>query len=334
MSRTVVIGSAVGLTLNQIRPFLTSLRSCGYRGDVVLFVGGRLRRRLRRDPLAAGVRILHVRGLLPIGFRQVRHSRVLWAVWRAVQTVGWAIVKVTGRLPLPAGARLAVQGAIARMVCTPMEARFLHARRFLERNPYDLVVLTDVRDVLFQRDPSADIPAQALGVSIETRRYTIGSERLNRMWMRDTFGPEVFARVEAKPVSCVGVTYGGSGAVARYLDLMTREILRLSSATARRGGADTAIHNFLVWTDQLGHVEPLETLASPVATLNGIAEDEVKLSACGGLLNADGSEPSIVHQYDRVPGLARALLRVVTAGDRPTVAQRPTRDVVAIRECG
>lgn len=340
MNRTVVIGSAVGLPLEQIRPFLQSLRVCDYRGDVVLFVGGRLARRLRREPLAPGVRILHVRSVMPVGFRRVHESRALWVVWGALHGVSWAAVKFIGRLPMSAGARLAAQESIGRAGCTPMEARFLHARRFLERETYDRVVLTDVRDVLFQRDPTADIPADALGVSVETRRYTIGSERLNRMWMSDAFGPEALARVGANPVSCVGVTYGGIGPMSRYLDRMTREILQRSGRVTRTGGADTAIHNFLLWTDQLGRVEPLETLASPVATLNGIAEHEVKVGGRGTLLNADGSEPGIVHQYDRVPDLAHALLHVLTGEEAPQyetdqvarpVARSRTRDRISGR---
>jgi hypothetical protein len=94
---------------------------------------------------------------------------------------------------------------------------------------------------------------------------------------------------------------------------MVGEILRLSARAAGNGGADTAIHNVLVWTGQLGEVQALETLGSPVATLNGIPEAEVTLSPQGHLLNADGSEPSIVHQYDRVPGLGQALLASLAA---------------------
>jgi hypothetical protein len=313
LNRTVVMGSAVGLRPDQVKPLLASLHNCGYSGDVVLFVSRRLRRQLHQDPLARGVHLVRRRSLLPLSFRQGYGSRTLWALWRPVQVLTWTIIKLIGRLPLPVHARLVVQAAIARAVCTPMEARFFHYLRFLSLQPYERVVLTDVRDVLFQRDPSPDTPAEGLAVGIETRRYTIASEPHNRMWVRDAFGPEVVAQIGASPVSCVGVTYGDIRAVSSYLDLMTREILRLSAKAARTGGADTAIHNVLLWTNQLGDVQPLETLASPLATLNGISADEVKLSSRGSLLNADGSEPCIVHQYDRVPGLAPTLLRTLAA---------------------
>ena len=307
----MVIGSAVGLRADQVRPFLASLRNCGYAGDVALFVNRRLHRRLRDDPVAAGVWLLRTRSLLPLNFRRVYGSRVLWALWRPVHAAAWALMRLAGRAPLPGRVRGRLQAAVARVTCTPMDARFFHALRFLERHPYERVLLTDVRDVLFQRDPFADIPPRGLAVSIETDRYTIGSEPHNRRWIGDAFGPDLVARIAANPVSCVGVTCGEGRAVTRYLELMTGEMRRLSPEVARRGGADTAVHNALLWTNQLGDVQRLEPLASPVATLNAIAEDEIKLSARGTLLNVDGSEPSVVHQYDRVPGLAPTLLRTL-----------------------
>jgi len=318
MAPTVVMGSAAGLRPDQVRPLLASLRNCGYSGDVALFVSGRLHRRMRRDPLAAGVRLLRTRSLLPLSFRRVYGNRAVWALWRPVQAVAWTMMKIAGRAPLPSRARLRLEVAIARAVCTPMDARFFHCLRFLEHHPYERVLLTDVRDVLFQRDPFADIPPGGLAVSIETRRYTIASEPHNRAWLEDAFGPELVAQIGTSPVSCVGVTCGDAGGMSNYLRLMTREMRRLPAKVARRGGADTAIHNALLWTNQLGDVQPLETLASPVATLNGIPEDDIRVSARGTLLNADGSEPSVVHQYDRVPGLAPALLRTLTEERAPS----------------
>src|SRR4051794_733672 len=177
------MGSAMGLGADQVRPLLASLEHCGYSGDVVLFVGGRLHRELRREPLPAGVRLVRKRSLLPLNFRRVADSRALWALWRPVQIVSWTAMKAIGRAPLPARARLRLQVAMAQMVCTPMDARFFHYLRFLEVHPYEHVLLTDVRDVLFQRDPFADIPPDGLAVSIETRRYTIATEHHNRTWL-------------------------------------------------------------------------------------------------------------------------------------------------------
>jgi len=307
-SSTVILGSAAGLGFEQIRPFLASLRRTGYAGDLALVADRRLRRALRREPLARGVVSLPSRLLVP-DFRRLRSNRVLWALWRPVQALAWAAVGLVGRLPLGEQRRQELQGLIAQGVCTPMEARFLTYARFLRGHAYDRVLLTDVRDVLFQSDPFPQLPADGLAVSMETRQYTVATERHNASWVKQAYGPEMLSRIGDKPVSCVGVTYGERRAIATYLGLLCAELLRLPAAAARRGGADTAMHNVLLWTGRLGRVELLETLESPVATLNGLSP---ALDSAGRLLNRDGSEPSIVHQYDRVPAITAPLLRSLT----------------------
>jgi hypothetical protein len=307
-----VIGAAVGLRENQVAPFLSSLRSCGYDGDVVLVVDRRLARRLRRGASEADVRLVAVRSMMPVNFHRMRTSRIRRLAWAPVQISTWTIVKAIRRLPLPEQVRQAIQVTTAGLVCTPMELRFLRYRRLLKARPYDRVLLSDVRDVIFQSDPFAALPDRGLAVGIETRSYTIASEPHNQHWIRQAYGPEMLTRIGQNPVSCVGVTYGDGASLSAYLDLMTAEILRLPAAAARRGGADTAIHNVLVWTGRLENLHLLETLASTLATLNGVSEEEVSVNARGRLANNDGSEPSILHQYDRLPGMAELLLRALT----------------------
>ena len=96
-----------------------------------------------------------------------------------------------------------------------------------------------------------------------------------------------------------------------YLAAMGEEILSMPPAPAGDAGTDTAIHNRLLWTGRLGEVALLEPLASPVATLNGVAEAEVRLNDDGHLITAGGREPAILHQYDRIPALRVPLLRAL-----------------------
>jgi hypothetical protein len=306
----VVMGSAIGLEAAEVAPFLRSVRKCGYTGDVVLFVDRRLARNLQRETRAThGVKLVVVRSALPVSFRRMRRSWIMTRLWAAFQIPAWTILRLLDRVPLPEGSRLRVQTAIAQLVCTPMEARFLHFRSYLDLHFYDRILMSDVRDVLFQSDPFRNLPPDGLGISVETRRYQVGTESLNAGWIAMAYGPDVLARIGANPVSCVGVTCGDRAGSASYLEAMRREIFRLSAAAARRGGADTAIHNVLAWTGRLGRVHLLETLGSPVATLNGVPANQLVLTPAARILNRDGSEPSVVHQYDRLPGLAAVLVR-------------------------
>jgi hypothetical protein len=164
-----------------------------------------------------------------------------------------------------------------------------------------------VRDVVFQRDPFLDLPRHGLAVSIETDAYTVASEPHNAMWVERVYGSGMLARIGDERVSCVGVTYGDGPAMSDYLRRFNRELMGLAPAAAGVAGADTAIHNVLLRTGRLGEPCLLEPLQSPVATLNGIPEASVRLSRDGRLLNADGTQPSVLHQYDRLPGLRDSL---------------------------
>ncbi len=308
---TLVLGAAIDLTADEVRPFLSSLRKAGYRGTVVLAVDRAVRRQLRQEAVSFDVQFLWTPTLLPLSFRSVHRSRALRTVWAALQGPLWSLLGLVDRLPVKAVTRTNLKMRMAQLLCTPMETRFLSYRRYLAKRPHARVLLLDVRDVLFQDDPFVALPVAGLGVSVENQRYTIAAEPRNAAWMKETYGQEMLDRIGGSPVSCVGVTYGDLRSISAYLELMAEEILRLPASAARRGGADTAIHNMLVWTDRLGPVTLLETLASPVATLNDIPAKDVQLSSDGRLLNRDGSKPSVLHQYDRLPGVASALLRAL-----------------------
>lgn len=304
-----VLGAAIGLSPAQVSPFLSSLRGSGYRGGVALLADRRLVRALRGNPLAAGVTLITAPQWLPFKLRLLERPRTMRILWEPLQAAMWTGLRALRAVPLPASSRARLQRMLAQWLYTPMETRFLRYQTFLASVPHGRVLLTDVRDVLFQGDPFACMPARGLAVSIETCAYTLASQPHNARWIERVYGPRMLERIGERRVSCVGVTYGDAQAVSRYLCLFAHELLRLPPHRAGIGGADTAIHNVLLWTDRLGQVAPLETLAGPVATLNGIDEGQVRVSAEGRLLNTDGSEPSVLHQYDRLRGVREGLLQ-------------------------
>ena len=301
------MGAAVGLRVDQVMPFLVSLRRSGYGGEVVLFVDRRLEKDLARARPFPGLKTIRARQWLPFKLGLVRRPHRMLCVWSPLRSALWVGLKAIGRLPLHDELRLRLQGTVAKLLYTPMEARFLRYQRYLATRRYAGVLLTDVRDVVFQLDPFEELPSNGLAVSIETERYTLASEPLNARWIRRVYGDDLLRQIGTNQVSCVGVTYGDGDSIAHYLKLFNGELLKLSPATAGVGGADTAIHNMLVWTGRLGAIHRLQPLVSPVATLNGIAEEEISLCS-GRLLNLDGTIVSVLHQYDRIPRVRAAVL--------------------------
>jgi hypothetical protein len=303
------MGAAVGQTADEVRPFLQSLRRTGYSGAVALFVDPALERALRGDPAARDVTLIRSRQWLPFKLGLWTRRRVMRFAWLPLQLLLWAAVRALAWIVPDEEHRFRLQLPLAAFACTPMEARFLRYRRFLDEHPHGRVLLTDVRDVLFQSDPFSALPRSGLAVSIESTAYTIATEPHNRAWVKRGYGPGMLERIGDCHVSCVGVTHGDLVAIGDYLEQMTGEILLLSPSRVGVGGGDTAIHNVLLWTGRLGAVHQLGTLASPVATFNGIDEWQVRVTPQGKVLNADGSQPSVLHQYDRLSALGATLRR-------------------------
>lgn len=307
------MGAAIGLTLEQVGPFLTSLANTDYHGAIVLFVDRRLERDLRSATIECRLTLIRASQWLPFKFKLLDRPRAMRLVWAPLQRSLWSVLRVLDRLPLSDTMRLRLQLPIALLHYSPMDARFLRYEQFLSQQAYDHVLLTDVRDVLFQSDPFDDLPREGLAVGIETASYTIATEWHNATWLARAYGANMLAQIGSRRVSCVGVTYGDAQAVTNYVRLFNRELLNLSPEGTGIGGADTAIHNMLLWTGRLGEVHRLEPLRSPVATLNGVDETSVRLNASGHVLNEDGSEPSVLHQYDRLPSLRDRLRRTLAS---------------------
>jgi hypothetical protein len=302
-SKNLIIGAAIGYREPQLAPFVRSLARVGYTGDLALIVDPDLASALRRAPLYARHEIVEAPRWIPhrLGLR----GPFQWRLWRVVQEAlrGW--LWIGDRLPAT-GLRWHLQYAVARHCYWPTETRYLHAYEYLRNRPYRRVLLSDVRDVLFQADPFAGFPQSGLAVGMETRRLTLATEPFNAKQVTMAYGPDGLRRIGGRPISCCGVTYGDRDSMLRYLELMIREIWRLGPFAARHP-MDQALHNHILWTGAFGDFTELDTLASPIATLAMLDEAELKVGADNRLLNRDGTIPSIVHQHDRWPQLAARL---------------------------
>lgn len=297
-SSQLILGAAVGYDVEQLAPFLESLRRSGYRGDIALIVDASMRERLSASPVLDGVELLGV----PYWARcrtPVFHPRNLRSLpWLPLQLSGWL------------GMQAAPRAQAERWACKffhPQISRYFVFRDYLVAHPYQRVLLSDVRDVLFQSNPFETLPQRGLAVSMESTQYAIAEEPWNSSWIRTGYGNDMLRTVGDNPVSCAGVTYGDGNAMRRYLDLMIDELLSLPWRATLRAGMDQGVHNVLLWTGRLKEVVQLSTLESPVATLNEIGTQNLHFDAQDRLLNGDGSLVSIVHQYDRPDDLAPRL---------------------------
>lgn len=184
--------------------------------------------------------------------------------------------------------------------------RYFLYQDFLNRqdSPYEHILMTDVRDVIFQFDPFEFSWSEGLNCTLEDERMTIGQCPHNSQWVRGHLGTQALDDIKDAPISCSGTTVGSHAATIEYLTTMTNE-LRSYEPAERMAGYDQGVHNHLLHTDKLNNVT-LHDNSGPILTL-GYTQGEPPTDSEGRVLNTTGNPAHIVHQYDRKPALFKTL---------------------------
>jgi hypothetical protein len=257
-ARRLVLGAAVGFRVDQVRIFIESLRSSGYRGDVVMLVG----------PAQWWLRAY------------LRRHRV-----RTVST--WSTRKLHG----------------------PIHAfRFEKFAKLVSavQGRYDYVLISDVRDVVFQRHPFEGITTPACRFYLEGAPWTFATEPVNRRWAKLFLSPADFERISTCRISCCGVVVGGIGPMTAYLERMAADLHALPLRLRREGGADTIFHNRIAHLkreiDLVIEENNLHVATMGIESISSYATGSDQL-----VRRADGRVPAICHQYDRLPHIRKAV---------------------------
>jgi hypothetical protein len=170
------------------------------------------------------------------------------------------------------------------------------ARRHRDR--YDEMMVTDTRDVLFQRHPFADLTSPACHFYIEHPTRVIGEEPTNLRWARQFLPPAQAAELARHRISCNGIVMGGMAAMDHYLDRMATDIRAVPLKVRRLGAADASLHHRLVFLP--GGV-PGVIMENNVHIATMGLDSTYVVGDDGMVRTADGHAPAILHQWDRVP---------------------------------
>jgi len=294
-NRQVIIGVIRRLTESQLTPFVESLRSTGYAGDCVLFSTS-----TNRSTIA----YLHERGIqtIPFYYPAIRNHQLLlygWSLWK------FLLSRLQSR---------ELQLKLARIVWDLFFIRFLFARNFIKAHPeYSQIMLTDVRDVVFQSDPFEWMNDQKRVFCFEEMTgRTIGECPSNSRMVREVFGEEGWQKMQKFQISCAGVTFGTRvellGYLERFLDLALGALsLRPCS------GSDQGVHNRIVHVENLPYLKLLDN-EGPVFTMGCMPRDLIHVNAGGAVINNEGKVYPVLHQYDRLPELAKRFQAVQEIG--------------------
>ena len=193
---------------------------------------------------------------------------------------------------------------------SPVRARYFAYFKYLHdavqsgRN-YRSILLTDVRDVIFQR-PLFETPSSELELHYENRSTLIGACKVNSQWISEQFGRQALASLADRPISCSGTVSGRMRGILEYLAEMQIILLTLLPRVQKTDGDDQGVHNYLLHSGLLPQAKVLENFER-VATLHHVPGEQLHINAAGHVVNPDGSISEIVHQYDRHPHLFSAI---------------------------
>lgn len=176
--------------------------------------------------------------------------------------------------------------------------RFLAFREFLKTVPLPKQLLVcDLRDLVFQRNPEAALPSEDLHVFCEHSAMTIGSCPYNSGALRSCHGEKALADLAGRSIICSGTFCGGGAEVKAYLDQLWGALVRLPATLLARTMTDQVTHALLCYTGNVGAVIHGNE-DGPIYTV-GYMPRESLLPAPDGWLRNRAGLPCIVHQYDR-----------------------------------
>lgn len=184
--------------------------------------------------------------------------------------------------------------------------RFFWAQQCLvqERwHNHDAVMLCDVRDVVVQADPFADLGNQ----------LTTGEEfglfdhcAMNRRWIRTAYGRDEERRLHGQPALCAGVVIGSRQQIQLYLNMFCRDALDIMGRhrTSCLSNLDQAIHNKIL-RNPSGLQLAISPVNGPIATVGCVPAEAIAVPNAAGPVTVMGRKPTVLHQYDRRPALVQ-----------------------------
>lgn len=284
----LILGTLVDLPLEKAQPFFLSLERTGYRGEVGLVCGDV--------------------GAATLAFLRARAYRVNLLPYRKpFLQPAWAWLASRPRLLLSARRRQRLDEQLAPTFLHPNCARHFFYRNFLETcgGGYDLVMLTDVRDVLFQRDPFAFAVPDGLSVFLEDRRWDIARCQHTANQIKRRFGRATLRAMHHRRVACAGTIFGTTAAVREHLERVTQSF----AGRITRKTVDQGVFNYLLHAQPPAKLTCFENFSGPVLSMARLDLAKLRCDAAGRILDDAGNVINTLHQYDRHPELAAQLLR-------------------------
>jgi len=284
--KTAIIGSVDLLPTSEIETWAKSIRQTGYTDDIILLS-------YRIDPTEN------------VSYKQLMETY-------GIEVLSFDYDENGNSLNLSGPVSNQVQHHIWRM-------RFFHMWQFLnERTEYTHVINSDVRDVIFQRNPN-DFLKNVSGIIAPAEGVRMVHENWNAKSVYDCFGPYVWELVAKDFMIYNCGSWAGEAKLVKWLALT---IYTMTHQRANPG--DQPAFNLLMngllkecgiakeytmsdeWACQCAIITKQETL--------NVFEHQLPVLGDDGIVrNVNGTPYVLVHQYDRIPAWKTAISRRIHA---------------------
>lgn len=186
----------------------------------------------------------------------------------------------------------------------PVMARFAAFDALMAERPWARhVLMTDVRDVIFQADPFFPAP-RGPEFFCEYDDGALADHAFNMKYLKGVGGEDIARALAGKPCVCVGTVLGPREPMMRFCRTLLMLAAIPRSEIGGAFGADQAACNIAL---HLGMIEgEVKANYGRVATL-GLTPGERLRVVDGEIVNPDGGVSPVVHQHDRHPHLMRAV---------------------------
>ncbi len=308
MKKNLILGAALGYSYDQIFPFIKTLNKTTFSGDVCLIVGKNLSTVERYKLLKLGITLLNTKNFLPFLSNSLQRKRFS----RKLSFFHSNFNRIISNIPdnnFQENLKVLYLKTFHHIALS----RYSYYYQFLsnQHNTYSKILLTDVRDVIFQDNPFSFPFENSLLCFLEDEKETIGSQSGNANWIRTAFGEKELAKIAQCRISCSGTTLGTYTEIMIYLTAMINQLAAITYKIAGFDGFDQGVHNYLIHNHLLDidNIMLLENGAAPILSMHGVTKAKFNIDKNGILLDNKGFPIPVLHQYDRHPDIDYGVLK-------------------------
>lgn len=175
---------------------------------------------------------------------------------------------------------------------------------------YQIILATDVRDVIFQKDIFKNYGKfnQFLSLALEDDNI---SQPINKKWMINAFGKNLYKTLENYPIICSGTILGTSDIIYNFFKIIWKEINSSYIPLPFNSRHDQTIVNYIIYHFKMfkDYIIATNNSEGPIMTIGlTLKKNNISFDSESNILNGKGEIASVIHQYDRKKSIIKILL--------------------------